>query len=234
MRKFLRVVMLVAVLVAGGLALSLFGTYRASQHVPAFYEKAIRLEPVAQAQAGDELERQVLELHNEARQEGEWQAVFTDEQINGWLAVDLPAKFPDALPAEVREPRVAIDPQQIQIACRYDAGAAKTVVSLALEIKRTDEPNVVAVRIRQVRAGLLPLPLKQGIDRITVAAREAGIPLRWAQKEGDPVALVTLPMTHEQFGKRQLKLRTIQLRDGEIHFSGSTEAGDPASEGPQG
>lgn len=223
MRKFLRFVLFAVVVVGGALGFFLFGTYRASQHVPEFYERAIRAEPIAQAKAGDQLERQVLDLHNEALHEGKWQATFTDEQINGWLAVDLPSKFPDSLPKEVCDPRVAIDAKQIQIACRYDAGAAQTVVSLALEIHKTDEPNVVAVRIRQARAGLLPLPLKQGIDRITAAAREAGIPLRWSQKDGDPVALITLPITHEQYANRQLRLDSIELRLGEIHFSGRTE-----------
>lgn len=227
--KFRRILLLVATLLAAGGSLFLFGTYRASQHVPEFYERAIHLEPVDQAKAGEELERQVLELHNEARQEGHWEATFTDEQINGWLAVDLPAKFPNSLPPEVRDPRVAIDPQQAQIACRYEGPKAQAVVSLAVDIHLTDEPNVIAVRIRQARAGLLPLPIKQGLDRITTAAREAGIPLRWSQKEGDPVALVTLPLTHEQYGKRLLKLKSLELRAGEIYLAGETERAPSAA-----
>ena len=223
MRKFLRMVMMAGVALILAAALFLYGTYSASQHVPEFYERAIHLEPAAQAQAGDELERTALQLHNEVRQGGKWQAVLTDEQVNGWLAVDLPAKFPDMLAKEIRDPRVAISPQQAQLACRYESSLGTTVVSLALDIHLTNEPNVIAVRIRQARAGLIPLPLKQGLDQVSVAAREAGIPLRWTQKEGDPVALITVPVSLEEYGKQLLRLDSLDLREGEIRLSGRAE-----------
>ncbi len=50
---------------------------------------------------------------------GHWSAVFTDEQINGWLAADLPEKFPQLLPPEIQDPRVVFAPGQLQLACRY-------------------------------------------------------------------------------------------------------------------
>lgn len=224
MRKIVRVVLAVVALAGVAAGVSFFAAYRASQHVPEFYEKAIARQPESQAEASHELVKQVFDLRNDVNQVGQWKAVFTDEQINGWLAADLPAKFPDALPKEIHDPRVAIDPQQAQIACRYESSKTSTVVSLALEIHLTDEPNVVAVRIRQARAGLLPLPVKQGLDKITAAARAAGIPLRWVQKDGDPVALITVPAEHEQYSQRLLRLETIELRSGEVFLSGQTEA----------
>jgi hypothetical protein len=226
-RKILRILGLALALVLAVGGFTFLGAYRASQHVPEFYERAIKVEPTVQAEAGHALERQVLDLHNEVRSEGRWQAVFTDEEINGWLAVDLPAKFPDALPPEVRDPRVAIDPQQAQIACRYDGGSAQAVISLALEIRLTDEPNVIAVRIRQARAGLLPLPIRQGLDKVSAAARAAGIPLRWSQKDGDPVALVTVPVEHKEYAHRLVRLETLELRAGEILLGGRTELDEP-------
>ena len=77
----------------------LLGLQSALHRVPDFYAQAIAMPAATQQAAGEALERNVLALHNEVRDGGQWSAVFTDEQINGWLAADLPEKFPHALAA---------------------------------------------------------------------------------------------------------------------------------------
>ncbi len=220
MRKFLRLAGLLVLL--GGLAAggTLLLGYRATQQVPAFYDQAIQLEPQVQREAGDALEQHVLQLHNEVRQSGRWEAVFTDRQINGWLASDLPEKFADALPPGVSEPRVVIESEQARIACRYETKRFRSVISLDLEIHLTEEPNVLAVRIHQARAGLLPLPLKRFLDEISAQAGTADVVVRWSQAEGDPVALVTVPTRHEQYPRREVHLETVELREGELYLAG--------------
>ena len=222
MRKFLRIVGLLLVVVGLGVSASLYMAYRATQQVPEFYDHAIEVEPTVQQEAGYMLEQNVLELHNEVRQSGRWEAVFTDQQINGWLAFDLPEKFPDVLPAGVGDPRVAIDATRAQIACRYESKRFRSVVSLDLEIDLTDQPNVLAVRIRRARAGLLPLPLKRFLDEISAQANLANVVVRWSQADGDPVALITIPTRHEQYPRRELYLEKVELRDGEVYLSGRT------------
>ena len=220
MRKFLRLAgLLVLLLILAGGA-TLFLGYRATQQVPDFYDEAIRLEPQVQQEAGDALEQHVLQLHNEVRQSGRWEAVFTDQQINGWLAYDLPRKFTEALPPGVSEPRVVIDSSQARIACRYESKRFRSVISLDLEIHLTEEPNVLAVRIHQARAGLLPLPLKRFLDEISAKAGTADVVVRWSQVEGDPVALVTVPTRHELYPRREVHLETVELRDGEVYVAG--------------
>jgi hypothetical protein len=231
-RRFLRVagVLLILLLTAGGIAL--FLGYRATQQVPDFYGQAIQLEPEVQQEAGDVLEQHVLQLHNEVRQSGRWEAVFTDQQINGWLAYDLPEKFADVLPPGVSDPRVVIEDRQARIACRYDAKRFRSVISLDLEIHLTEEPNVLAVRIHQARAGLLPLPLKRFLDEITAQAGTADVIVRWSQDDGDPVALVTVPTRHDQYPRREVHLETVELRDGEVYLAGRSldeTAGQQAS-----
>jgi hypothetical protein len=105
-----RLALVLVLLATAGVALLLTAAYRATQHVPAFYQAALVERPVEQKAAADQLERQVLELHNEARKPGRWEARFSQDQINGWLAADLPVKFPGALPEGVSAPRVAIEP----------------------------------------------------------------------------------------------------------------------------
>jgi hypothetical protein len=213
----------VGLLVAGGVLVAY--AWRASQAVPEFYERALVAAPppAVQKQAADELEREVLDLHNEARRPGRWEARFSQEQINGWLAADLPAKFPGALPAGVSEPRVALEPDRLQLAVRYQQGEVSTVLSAAGDAYLTDRPNEVAIHLHYVRAGAVPVPLGQFLEKIARRATDAGLPLRWTESEGDPVAIVTLPLDREEFRGRNLQVEQLEIEDGAIVICGRTE-----------
>jgi len=222
-RKFIRVLLL------GLFGFSLLGcgicytVWKASQQAPEFYEVALQKEPEQQKAAGDTLEQQVLMLQNEAREGGRWEALFTDEQINGWLATDLPEKFPHALPKGVSEPRVAIQPDIAKVACKYESKKVSTVFSMGLEISLTDEPNVIALRVRKPRAGLLPISINQILEHATRYANRSEIPVRWMEEDGDAVALVTIPAERKEFIHRRIRVETIELRDGEVYLAGRTE-----------
>lgn len=196
--------------------------YRAATQVPEFYLQALEHDPVEAKEAGDELERRALELRNDAQQGGQWEAVFTAEQVNGWLAVDLVNKFPNLLPPEVQSPRVAMSPSDVQLAFRFQNAQVNTVVSLSLGVSLTEEPNVVAIRVRKARAGSLPVPLAQFLDQIAQAAHEADIDLRWSRVEGDPVALVRLPIEHTELPDRTLHLEAIELKPNQVRLAGKT------------
>ena len=139
-------------------SLGLTTVYWGSQQVPEFYEQALAEDPQAAEQASGEMLEQAAALASDIEQGGRWEAVFTAEQINGWLAVDMERNYPDLLPSSLSDPRVAIEPDTFWIACRIDRGKLKGVVSMAADayLART---NVVALRIRHARAGILPLPL---------------------------------------------------------------------------
>lgn len=224
MRKLFKIVAysLVAVIVV--LLLLAAGAYWATQQEPEFYEQAMQMEPAAQEQAGDELERKVLDLRNSLRHQQRWEATFTENQLNGWLATFLPKKFPKTLPATVEDPRVAIEPDEVMVAFRYQGGNFSSVVWLGVEIHLTEEPNVVAIRILKARAGSLPIPLSQFLDQITDAARKANVTLRWSQIDGDPVALVELDVRQKGNDKRRLHIDTVEVRDGEVHLSGEVKS----------
>lgn len=224
-RKLLRIV--AVFLFATGLIalLLLLLAYRAMQQVPDFYEEALAERPIAEQQlAGNQLEQEVLQLSNNVQAEGVWEACFTDEELNGWLAVDLPEKFAQALPSGVSDPRVAIEPEMIQVACQYQDQRMNSVISVALDARLTEEPNVVAIHIRQARAGWLPLPFKKVLERITQASLEAGIPIEWTEHDGETVALVTVPKQHAGYRFSVIHLDTVELRKGELYVAGRTEA----------
>ena len=213
----LTIAALLLLLVLGGLLL-----YQATRHVPDFYQQALEVNPQQQAAAGDELERQVLELHSEIQDEGRWQAVFDEDQINGWLASDLTEKFSDSLPAGVSAPRVAISPESVQLACQYQDPRIETVVSLTLSVAVNRQSNEVAITVQNVRAGLLPLPLKDLLDEVAAAARRAELDLRWAQSDGAPVALLRVPAEIPSLEVEGFQLDEIALGEGEIRLIGQT------------
>jgi hypothetical protein len=176
----------------------------------------------AQIEEGQRFERDALDLHNQLQQDGRWEACLTQEEINGWLATDLPAKFPLVLPSGVSEPRVAIENGTVHIAVHYQRDGVDTVLSVSGEAYLTAQPNEIAVRLEQARAGLLPVPLARFLDEITERAARADLPLRWTEVRGAPVALVRLPLDLDDAGRRVV-LDRLRWSRGQLVLGGRTE-----------
>ncbi len=237
-RKRWRKVAVAALVVAGLAGLAVVALRAALDRVPGFYAAALALPAVEQAAAGEELERNIVAIHNEVRDRHRWSAVFTEAQVNGWLAADLPEKFPHMLPPDLHDPRVAFRPNQLQIACQYGRPSGTRVVSLTLEVQLGEEPNTLAVRIRGARAGWVPLPLRPLLDRVTEAVQFGELPIRWVQSAGDPVALITIAdpdsgdgdagVGDPRDGAPQFVLEHIEIRAGQLHLAGRAGAPDAA------
>jgi len=206
--------------------------WRPWEHEEEWYvEVTAPAEPVArekQVEAGEEFERQALDLRNDARHTGAWEASFTDTQVNGWLANDLNEKFPGRLPTTIQDPRVKFVADNAKIAFRVKTTKMDAVIIVGVDVYLTDKPNELALRLRDAHAGLLPLPKKQVVDTVTKAAAKLNVPVVWSQNDGDPVALLQIPEQIEQIDGR-LTLETVEVRDGEIHFTGRTLKPDGSS-----
>jgi hypothetical protein len=206
----------VLLLVAGGAWLLL-----ALRHVPRFYEEAGKVEPVKRQKGSDELLRRSATLHNDVIKPGQWQALFTADQINGWLAVDLVQNHPKLLPPELHDPRVAIEPHRLRIGCLYD-GEVSTVASIEAEVT-LQEPNVIAVRIRRARAGAVPLPLDKFMPRVVRAVQSAGFPVELRQIEADPVLIIRVTPPADSRSHLTPVLESLELRDNEIYVAGESK-----------
>ena len=207
----------------GAVVLSLIGggawVYFALRHVPRFYEDAVTVARGPRKAGSDEMLRRSAALRNDANRRSRWQAVFTAEQINGWLAVDLVENYPKLLPPTIHDPRVAIHDGQIIVGCRYD-GKVSAVVSLEADVS-LPEPNVIAVRIRRARAGAVPLPLDKFLPEAIDALKRAGFVVELRQAGADPVLLVRVPLQTDR--GRTLNLQSLTLRDGEIDVAGESK-----------
>lgn len=217
MRKLALVALLLCVvgLLAGGV---LAWAYHAARSVPKFYEQALAQPAQGQDDRRDAFVARVTALASDLNRPGRWQTLFSVDEINSWLALELKNSYPDLLPQELIDPRVSISAGELTVGCRYRDGKLATVLSLAIEVY-VQEPHVVAVRIRRARAGALPVPLGQVLDSISHVARQLQLSLEWRRSEGDPVALITLRAPRDA-GQRGVQLEKLELREGELFAAG--------------
>ena len=219
MRRILKLVAILAAIVVVVAGVSLFSIYEASQQVPEFYREAIAVEPAGQQPARDAFVAQATALASDLHRAGHWQTLFTADQINAWLALELEPHYPGLLPEGLRDPRIMIGDKLATVACRITRGDMSAVLSISVEVS-LPEPNVMALRIRSVRAGAVPVPLAQVLDAISHAARALNLRLEWRKAHGDPVALVTFPRPGAN-SSEPLSLQAVELRDGELFVSGT-------------
>ena len=143
----------------------------------------------------------------------------------GWRSI-WPAITATRLPPQILNPRINFQSGAATLACTYRHAGHETVMSIAFDLYLS-EPNVVALRLRRVRAGLLPVPLADVLRAIAEAGHSFGLMVQWRQVSGDPVALVHLSHSVDDDGR--LQLEAIELRDGEIFIAGRTLPPSPES-----
>jgi hypothetical protein len=199
--------------------LGLLALRLASGHVPKFYRDAIRRDAPASHRSSDQMLQRATALASDLKRGGRWQAVFTAEEINGWLAVDFVENHADSLPPGFRDPRVAIEPGRLMLACRYHRGIIDSVLWMSVE-PYLIQPGVLAIRIREVRAGWLPVSMQQVLDAIDEAVRRSDLKIEWRQADSDPVAVVSLP-PQRQSGE-EFTLDTLRLSQDKIALAGTS------------
>jgi hypothetical protein len=228
MTRKLRIAALCSLAAIGALVALIAFAFHAARQVRPFYQQALKIEPAALQQGRREMESRATALYSDARKPGEWNAVFTAHEINGWLATQLTADHAGELPGQIRDPRVAIAPNLLTLGFRTSAGGIETVASVDASVFLTEE-GAVAVRLVSVRAGTLPLPVMQVADELAAACRELALPVRWLQEDGHPVAIIDLH-SDSSSDKRRFHIDAIELGDGQVYVAGHTHVRSPSSD----
>jgi hypothetical protein len=197
------------------------GAYYAARQVEPYYEEALRTEPEVLERGSRELESRATALYSDAKQIGHWQALFTVEQINGWLATQLAADKGSGLPSNMRDPRVAIARDRLTLGFRTKPGGVETVVSVDAAVLITAEGNV-GIRFMSVRAGALPLPVLQLADELAAACKKLKLPVRWTQENGCPIAIINVANSTSA-ENREFFIDSVELRNNEMYVAGHTE-----------
>ncbi len=218
--KRIAIIMCVISVIAGSIA---WWAVEQSQYVPEFYTRASTNRSVTTVEASRRLQAEVKQLQNDVAQIGSWRVAFSDEQVNAWLIEELPQKFP-RLAAGASEPRIMIEDDRVRAAVRYKTNHIDTIVSCEFVVEMTEEPNMLAFRVQNLRAGALPLPLTKFVNGITKEAARGDIDVRWDDTEKGPIALVTIPSTDPRYVLSPVVVESMMMYDGALLLSGHTGA----------
>ncbi len=139
-------------------------------HKPTFYRARMSVPPEERRTEARKFVAQSLQLRNDIANEPNWEAVFSDAEVNAWLAEDLVTYFADQIPPGVHEPRIVFEMDRVTLAFGLDQGGVRSIVWVVAR-PRVAGPNVLELTLEKVRAGMLPIPPDQVLDRITAHAR---------------------------------------------------------------
>lgn len=220
MRKHLRRWVLASLVLVAILIAIPAGLWFCLAHEPAFYRDMKSLTGERQREGARQFLAQSLQLRNDIMNEERWEAVFSDQEVNAWLGEDLVTQFADQIPTGVSEPRVAFEPDRVILAFRLDENRIHSVVWVVMRI-RVSDPNVIALTIEKIRAGVMPVPANQVLDRIAEHARDRGIDVRWEREAGLPVAKLSY---QPHLGRRDIVLEHFQILDGYVRLIGRSES----------
>tara|TARA_R110002111_G_scaffold243660_1_gene305660 strand:+ start:164 stop:988 length:825 start_codon:yes stop_codon:yes gene_type:complete len=193
-----------------------------AKFVPDFYTRAKNVAPLATAEASRQLQQEVKQLQSDAGKRGSWNAAFSDQQVNAWLIEELPRMFPRLLARGAQEPRIMIENGRVLAAVRFQHGRIDTVISCEIQVELTEQPNVLAVRMSNLRAGALPLPLNKFVRGISKEAARGGLDVGWDFTDSGPVALVTIPADDPRYAASPVVVESVNLVRGAMVLAGHT------------
>jgi hypothetical protein len=183
---------------------------------PRFYRMRIILPRAQRRQVAKRFEAQSLQLYNDIHNEPRWEAIFTDQEVNAWLAEYLVTQFGDHIPQGIHEPRVLFENDRVTLAFQLDRGPLRSVVWVVARV-RVPGDNQVALTLEKIRAGIVPISAEWVIERITDQVRLRGFEIEWKTENDLPVALIRY---QPESGRNGVVLESLLIRDGEIRLAG--------------
>ncbi len=214
-KRWVQILLVLVVLLLGGLG----WVFYAVKQVRPFYLAARAIPEDRLKEGNREFLNRASRFKIDLRNAGEWQLLLTDEQMNGWLAVDLANNHPDALPAEIQHPRIKIEPQQISLGVMVERDPFPVAASIDFSVQIAN-PRELVLRVIAARAGNLPWPVDSIIVHLRRMTSKQGWTVRETTVDNDPVLFLSPPPP--QNGKSEVILEALELREGEIYLRGKT------------
>ena len=226
--KWLRRLVIAAVVFAGLAAGGVYLLLQMAQSEPDFYRQALKVDPKIQRKNGSEMETRLLNLRNSVLTSETWTASFSEPQINGWLAWDLKEKFPGLVPPEVTDPQIVVGQESVTLAFRCSLKPFRGVAIIDADVFLTGVINQVGIRIKSIHSGMIPVPIAAIADQLTEQARKSGLELKWKNEGAETVAIVDLPdsMIKPDDGGSYIELETLEIKQGKISIGGITHPPD--------
>lgn len=188
-------------------------------HQPNFYRAMVTVSREKQEVEAKRFVAQSLQLRNDIVNEPTWEAVFSDQEVNAWLAGDLVTHFADQLPPGVHEPRIMFEMDTVTLGFELDQGPVRSVIWVVAR-PYVPEPNVLELSLEKIRAGMLPVPAEKILDRITEHAQKQGLNLTWKRDGEFPVAVIRYAPVD---GRSDVLLDRIDILKGEVRLAGRSD-----------
>jgi len=156
--------------------------------------------------------------------EGAWEAVVSDDEINAWLAIDLPRNHATLLPAWVRNPSVRILPRRLAVGgwLGYGWCAAYGWADLQVDLHGL---NQIWIRPLDARLGLFPVPKAAVLGRLARGIEALGLITSLRRLDDGMLLVVSIPSSDRSGGAETL-LESLRLDDGDLFAAGTTRRRD--------
>lgn len=191
-----------------------------SQQVPDFYTRARNQSRANVEIARTQLKHDVEQVRKQSLQEGFWEASFGEDEINAWVQSEFPERFGRLLAHGVTDPAIAIQNGELFVAARYTSRTWDTIISCRLSVEMTEEPNLLAIALSDLKAGALPLPLEPFVRKISKEAAIGDLDIRWDFTQSGPIALVKIPEEDPRFVIKPLVIEAVHLNAGQLQLDG--------------
>ncbi|MGL4419576.1 MAG: hypothetical protein ACRCZF_02830 [Gemmataceae bacterium] len=206
----------------GGIALLGGILYGLTSYEPEFYSAGATPGEYETTELSAKLITRVQDLKNDIRSKPDWGGSLSETDLNCFFRANLgeTGSLTDMLPTGFHSPRIRIVGDTIQLGLRYGSGTFTSIIWVEVRAWLVkDEMNLIALELRGLKAGALPLGCQSLLDQITDLAQESNIEVTWYRHEGNPVGMF-------RFYADQLRpttqIHTFRIRDGQIAMAGRT------------
>ena len=201
-------------------AATLVAIVAAASREPAAYRGPPIADRPGAAEASGRFVNGLSALHAAFVREGSWEGAFAEDDVNCWLAIDLPRNHSGLLPENVTEPRVDLQPRRVMISARLAIAGLRPVVTIVLGV-RLREPNQLGVTVDEARLGAIPLPAGPILTWMRRRFDRLGMVTSVRRLDDRSVLVVYIPSTHEAGGPSHW-LESLSIADGSVAVAGRT------------
>ena len=217
------------------LLLTLYALYLSAQRLPRFYRDNLEVAVDIQEMRNKEMLRKVRRLNNDIQKtDAPWEGSFSNDELNGYLAVEVGKETSNLFPKEVRQPRLTVRSRRLDFACRIEEGAVTGVLHLAIDATMM-EPNRLTLRLKHAALGRLPISKGYPAKLLLDALQKRGHAVTEGTQDGDPTFTISLDLS---YGKdKAIHLESLELLEGGLRISGTTtkrtkSGNEPSNSGP--
>ena len=202
------------------LLLTLYALYLSAQRAPRFYRDSLEVAFDVQETRNKEMLRKVRELNNDLQKtDTPWEGSFSNEELNGYLAIEVEKESSNLFPKEVKQPRLAVRGRRLDFACRIEEGPVTGMLHVAIDATIM-EPNRLTLRLKHVALGRLPISKERPKKLLVDALRKRGYDVTEGTTDGDPTFTIPLDLS---YGKdKAIFVEKIELLEGGLRISGIT------------